>query len=337
MVPLHNGHNSNCPSSKEQAAKTFVSVADTIAGEAGGRYIVYTINYDRTIGWLDTWNEKGGPQEPLKWKVVERQGPALEKDVVAKPFLRPYAQNADGVPLPNGKHFAATGNGLLSIVQASDLQRVFSDACQGYQVDPADPDKLIYVNSRTRSFYWIDLAKTWATSASVTPVAIPFPGDVADMKLDAAGNFVLCTTEPDGEVGPRLMVLDKVSMRVVAEVPGVGGKISVDEGGTIYFLDEKRLLRLVNSNLASIPKGGFATLEREARKEAARRLAYASQVSLPKLTDTGAGAATGTAEELEVALPKVILDRFSKEIAGADSLDALDTFVRQIEALKSTD
>jgi hypothetical protein len=85
-----------------------------LGGEASGRYLIFECNSQRLV--VDTQEADGKPLEPAKF--------GLRTDPNDVPFLIEYNPSIDGRSLLNAKHLASHVNGILTITQASDLQRV---------------------------------------------------------------------------------------------------------------------------------------------------------------------------------------------------------------------
>jgi hypothetical protein len=319
-------------------AKTnLLLVPKALHGEPSGRYIIFE-GAAGTIGLFDTWTEDRKAQTAENWNRVEwGDRTRLLTHLKQYPFLLGFANSFDGQPLPGEKHLASLRNDVLTIVQSSDMQRVYSDACNGYSCDPTNKSKLLYVNSAARTFNWVDLSKTVPGKASVESTPIPFEEDVSDMKFDPAGNFILCTVRSSDQKSSKLVVIDKASMKVVHEHNNVWGAITVDPVGTIYYVDESRKLRVVSTNLATIPTGGVEELREQARKRAAGRLTLASTVTLPSLPEGIHVTPTSDVETIESAIPKTLLRRFEKDINATTSIVELDTLEARFSLLRTSE
>lgn len=305
-----------------------------IGTDPSGRYLIF--KDDQNLVVSDTFAEDGSPLRLARWKNTAVDGGDYTKAVQAFPFLAGYCSGIEGSDLPDGKHLASRQNGILTILQKDNLQRVYSDACQGFAVDPSDPTKLFYVNPTSHTLITVDLSQTTSQGSATDLRPLPFQGLVTDIKFDGAGSFILCTvTDPDGSK-ERMVVLDKVTGTVCSEVPGVDGPITVDAVGSIYFIDSSKRLRLINSTLSSVPAGGFEALEQQRREKAAARLKIATEITLPELP---AGVVIGPSvneDQLEDALAKTLQQRFKGEIAGVDTLEDLDRFEARLALVRET-
>jgi hypothetical protein len=305
-----------------------------IGTDPSGRYLIFREGPNLVVS--DTFAEDGSPLRLARWTETVVDGGDYTKAVQAFPFLAGYCSGIDGSDLPDGKHLASRQNGILTILQKDTLQRVYSDACHGFAVDPSDPTKLVYVNPTSRQMITVDLSQTTAQGSSTDVRSLPFQGVVTDLKFDAAGSFILCTvTDPDGSK-ERMVVLDKVTGNVCSEVPGVKGPITVDAVGSIYFIDSSNRLRLINSTLSSAPAGGFEALEQQRREKAAARLKIATEITLPELPAGVVVGPSANEDQLEDALAKTLQQRFKGEIAGVETLEALDRFEARLVLVKET-
>lgn len=298
-----------------------------LGGESSGRYLIFEYNSQRLV--VDTQEADGKPLEPATF--------GLRTDPQNVPFLVEYTCSINGRPLPNAQHLASHVNGILTITQASDLQRVHADACNGYAVDPANSERLFYVNPTSHSIVTVDLSKTTPAVASTEEAPIPFEGKITDMKFDPVGNFLLFTVKDEAGGKERMVVVEKTTSRVVDEVPGVRGPITLDPVGTIYFLDDQGRLRVVNSNLKTVPLGGMEKLEEERRQRAAKRLEAASKLVLPELPEGVVVSPSANVDQIEDALPKTIQARFKGDIAGVGSLSELDKLEARLAVLKASE
>jgi hypothetical protein len=148
---------------------------------------------------------------------------------------------------------------------------------------------------------------------------------------------MLCAvTDPDGS-NERMVVFEKASGTVCAEVPGVKGPITVDGVGSIYFIDRKGRLRLVNSTLSSVPEGGIEALEQERRERAAARLKIASELTLPELPAGVIVTPTANEDQLDRALQRTLQERFKDEVSGATTLEKLSRFEARLALVKDNE
>ena len=318
--------------SPSNADRIFWSPGRLAGGERTERYFVLK---DPDGLWVvDTQHDDGTPRDP---KNLVSSSANDETAVQRFPFLKEYTSSIDGRALPNGKHYASHVNGILTITQVSDLQRVHADACNGYAVDPADNEKLVYVNPTSHAIVTVDLSKTSGTGARTEGSPIPFEGKITDMKFDPVGNFLLFTVTDEGGGDERMVVVEKSTSKVVAEVPGVRGTITLDQVGTIYFVDTEGRLRVVNSNLKTVPLGGMESLQEERRQRAAKRLEEAIRIVLPELPEGVILAPTANIDQIEDALSKTIQGRFKGDVAGVKSIAELDKLEARIGIVRSSD
>jgi MoxR-like ATPase len=314
-----------------------LQIPQHLYSEPDGRYIPFKTRRG-TIGVYDTQDGSGKPLPLSDWKIKEwGDFEAVKPELKQFPFLEGFSDSLDGHLLPTGEHLASFRDNLLTIVQSSDLQRVLSDSCNGYACDPTCAEKLLYVNASSRYFNKVNLAQSSPTSLSVERTPIPFDGDITDLKFDPVGNFILCTVRLKDEDGSKLIVLDKNTMQVVAEHPDVWDTISVDSVGSIYYVDDNWHLRVVNTNLLSIPVGGLQAYEEQARERAAVKLKLASSITLPELPELPEGVtvrSTDPVEAIEAAIPKTLLERFQGTISACESISAVQRLEAQFDLLR---
>jgi hypothetical protein len=314
----------------KRATGEYWSCPELVSSDASGRYLLFQWNGKPLV--IDTHQENGKPADVTSFSLYVDP----EKSGVHLPILPEYSVSPNGLALPNGNHLASHVNGILTITQASDLQRVHADACTGYSVDPTMVERLTYLNPTSRSIITVDLSKTTPANASTEEFSIPFQGEITDMKFDPVGNFLLFTVTDEGQDNERMVVVEKSSFQIAAEVPGIRGPITLDQVGTIYFVDKRGQLRLVNSNFKTIPVGGVTQIQEERRQRAAKRLEAASQIVLPELPEGVVLSPTANLEQIEDALPKTIQGRFKEEIAEVKSLDELDKLEARIGIVKDS-
>lgn len=322
---------------KKFETTTILKMPEKLFSEPSGRYISYKTS-SGDIGVYDTQDTDGRPLPWTEWKITEWGAfEDLDNELDTYPFLSGFSDSLDGVLLPTGKHLATYRDNLLTIVESNSLLRVFSDACNGYACDPKDPDKLIYVNEGARRFNWIDLAQTSASRVSIESTPIPFEGKITDLKFDPVGNFILCSVLSADELSSKLVVLDKRTMQVITEHHDVWGELSIDSVGTIFYIDQNFQLRVINTNLITIPEGGLAAYEEIERVRAVAMLNAAATITLPELPDEMYHADTLPIESIEEQIPTTLLERFNDDILKAESIPAVEKLEAQFDVLRNSD
>ena len=166
--------------------------------------------------------------------------------------------------------------------------------------------------------------------------ALPFTGEVKELKFDPKGNFFLIVTDA-GDGKNKLVILEKDTLRLCAEVPDVSGGIDVDNVGNIYFVDHERHLRMANTNFGTFDKGGLEKA-RLARVERLRALKerLAGGLALPDV-----GRATAPQDESEDSLLRELTKKLNTlldpMIVSAASIADIDELSGRIAALKQSD
>lgn len=313
----------------------FVTLPELVGGESTGRYIVFRSATHVIVS--DTQGANETRQEPRNWTHAEFTHEEFRSALQKYPFLAELIPSADGRLLPNGNHSATCFNGILTIAEQKNLQKVHSDYCNGYAVDPSDENKIMYVNPTARTMVTIDLAKTTPTAPGIKSRPLSFEGNVTDIKFDDAGNFIFCAVVGETPDSSRMIVLDKNTGAVCAEVPGVNGPITVDAIGNIYFIDHDSRLRCVGSNVATMPVGGIEAFEREARARAFARLQSVNDLTLPELPESESVSTSHSTEQLDEALAEKLREKFNNSIAQIADFDALERFEAKITILRHED
>lgn len=254
------------------------------------------------------------------------------------PQLIEYLPSSCGHYL-NGVEFRAAFDGkMLTIVDGRTEQRIMSDSCCGYFLEPLEKKKIYYADNRSSQIKVLDLETAKPNNVMVEKFSFPFRGEVTGFGIDANSNFLLFTVaSPEG--GSKLHILDRQSLKVVREISGVKGPFLTDRVGNLHFVDDEKYLRIANTNLASFPPGGVQQrLEQETIK-LRELLKKASEISLPELSEEESALiinGASTEEVLLAAIRSKISNRFDDSLEKLSDEKGILKLSTQIRVLKES-
>ena len=316
-----------------RAGKVWLELPAKLSSSFDGKWLVF--QRGGTVNAYQTVDAGGNTLTPDKWQLHHfNLQKVTDKQLAEFPWLREYLVTDRGMPIEGTTVAISCERGILNAIDTKKNQRVFSDAAVGFVADP-NAHNVIYYLTKDNEIKKIEADKLNLAQTHVEARKLPFAGAVTEIKLDARGNFFLIITEAEGGKN-KLVVVEKDTLRVAAEVPEAGDKLDVDNVGNIYFLDQQKRLRLANTNFSTFEKGGLDAA-RQVKLETLRKLRERIAQGLTLPSGKPVPRAEETEEGLLGELGRKLQEQLGPRINEAKSLADVDELSGQIAALKGTE